>query len=163
MGILEADPMLITESYCDLPECVNPVVDATRDGNRGRVNCQMQRSWYMFGKPKRLPAAEGLDLMARKITTTVVCDLPHDGEVVSKETVSFSFDGTAYEIDVCSEHGKELHDKFSAYTDHARRAGTGGRRRRARTGPGRERSAEIRAWARERGHKVSERGRIPAH
>ncbi len=33
---------------------------------------------------------------------------------------------------------------------------------RARTGPGRERSAEIRAWARQRGHKVSERGRIPA-
>src|SRR5713226_6267992 len=91
--------------------------------------------------------------MARKITTTVVCDLPHDGEVVSKETVSFSFEGTAYEIDVCTAHAKELHDKFSAYTGHARRA---------RTGPGRERSAEIRAWARQRGHKVSERGRIPA-
>ena len=117
----------------------------------------------MFGKPKRLAAAEGLDLMARKITTTVVCDLPHDDEVVSKETVSFSFEGSAYEIDVCSAHAKELHDKFSAYTGHARRAGTAaGRRRRARTGPGRERSAEIRAWARERGHKVSERGRIPA-
>jgi hypothetical protein len=35
-------------------------------------------------------------------------------------------------------------------------------RRRARTGPGRERSAEIRALARQRGHKASERGRIPA-
>ncbi|MGD0685010.1 MAG: Lsr2 family protein [Streptosporangiaceae bacterium] len=117
----------------------------------------------MFGKPKRLAAAEGLDPMARKITTTVVCDLPHDDEVVSKETVSFSFEGSAYEIDVCSAHAKELQDKFSAYTAHARRAGTGAaRRRRARTGPGRERSAEIRAWARERGHKVSERGRIPA-
>jgi hypothetical protein len=63
---------------------------------------------------------------------------------------------------VCSAHAKELHDKFSAYTDHARRAGTAGRRRRARTGPGRERSAEIRAWARRRGHQVSERDRIPA-
>src|SRR6266851_8699227 len=77
--------------------------------------------------------------MARKITTTVVCDLPHDGEVVSKETVSFSFEGTAYEIDVCTAHAKELHDKFSAYTDHAGRAGAAGRRRRARTGPGAER------------------------
>jgi len=83
------------------------------------MNCQTQQSWYMFGKPKRLAAAEGLDLMARKITTTVVCDLPHDGEVVSKETVSFSFEGTAYEIDVCTAHGKELHDKFSSYIDHA--------------------------------------------
>jgi hypothetical protein len=40
--------------------------------------------------------------------------------------------------------------------------GAGGRRRRARSGPGRERSSEIRAWAKQRGHKVSERGRIPA-
>ena len=33
---------------------------------------------------------------------------------------------------------------------------------RTRTGPGRERSSEIRAWAKQRGYKVSERGRIPA-
>jgi hypothetical protein len=109
-----------------------------------------------------LAAEEGLDPMARKITTTVVCDLPHDDEVVSKETVSFSFEGTAYEIDVCTAHAKELHDKFGAYTGNARRAGSSTRRRRARSGPGRERSAEIRAWARDKGHKVSERGRIPA-
>ncbi|MGH7746956.1 MAG: Lsr2 family DNA-binding protein, partial [Candidatus Dormibacteria bacterium] len=32
----------------------------------------------------------------------------------------------------------------------------------SRTGPGRERSGEIRAWAKQRGYKVSERGRIPA-
>jgi hypothetical protein len=70
---------------------------------------------------------------------TVVRDLPRDGEVEGGEAVSFSFGGTAYEIDVCTAHAKELHDKFSAYTDHARRAGTAGRRRRARTGPGRVR------------------------
>ena len=102
--------------------------------------------------------------MAQKVKVTVVCDLPHDGEVEGTETVSFSFDGTAYEIDVCSTHAKELREKFGQYTDHARRAaGTAaGRRRRARSGPGRERSSEIRAWAKQRGHKVSERGRIPA-
>ena len=33
--------------------------------------------------------------------------------------------------------------------------------RRARQLPGRERSAEIRAWARQRGYKVSEHGQIP--
>jgi Lsr2 len=99
--------------------------------------------------------------MVQKTVVTVVCDLPHDGEVGGKETVAFSFDGTAYEIDVCSAHARELHDSFSAYAEHARRVSSG-RRRRSRTGPGRERSAEIRAWARQRGHKVSERGRIPA-
>ena len=100
--------------------------------------------------------------MAQKTVVTVVCDLPHDDEVEGKETVSFSFDGSAYEIDVCVAHAKELHDKFSAYADHARKVTGSGRRRKARTGPGRERSSEIRAWARQRGHKVSERGRIPA-
>ena len=41
-------------------------------------------------------------------------------------------------------------------------AGTAARvQRRARQLPGRERSAEIRAWARQRGYKVSEHGKIP--
>jgi len=101
--------------------------------------------------------------MVQKTVVTVVCDLPHDGEIEGNETVSFSVDGTAFEIDVCSAHAKELHDIFGGYIDHARRvSGGGSRRRKARTGPGRERSSEIRQWARERGEKVSERGRIPA-
>jgi hypothetical protein len=58
--------------------------------------------------------------MAQKVKVTVVCDLPHDGEVEGTETVSFSFDGTAYEVDVCSPHAKELREKFGPYTDHAR-------------------------------------------
>ena len=103
--------------------------------------------------------------MAQKTVVTVVCDLPHDGEVEGTETVSFAFDGTAYEIDVCAAHAKELRETFGPYTEHARRASgaaAGGRRRRTRSGPGRERSSEIRAWAKQRGYKVSERGRIPA-
>jgi hypothetical protein len=100
--------------------------------------------------------------MAQKTVVTVVCDLPHDGEIEGSETVSFAFDGAAYEIDVCSAHAKELHDTFAAFAEHSRRVSSGGRRRKVRTGPGRERSSEIRSWARQHGHKVSERGRIPA-
>jgi hypothetical protein len=102
--------------------------------------------------------------MAQKTVVTVVCDLPHDGEVEGTETVSFAFDGAAYEIDVCATHAKDLREKFGKYVEHARRVagGGGGRRRRSRSGPGRERSSEIRAWAKQHGHKVSERGRIPA-
>jgi len=100
--------------------------------------------------------------MAQKVQVLLVDDL--DGGEAS-ETVSFSLDGTAYEIDLSSENAGRLRKDFAQYIDHARKGGGGGgggRRRRARTGPGRERSAEIRAWARQRGHKVSERGRIPA-
>jgi Lsr2 len=101
-------------------------------------------------------------LMVQKTVVTVVCDLPHDGEIEGNDTVSFSVDGTAYEIDVCSAHAKELHDIFSGYIEHSRRVSGAARRRKARTGPTRERSSEIRQWARDRGEKVSERGRIPA-
>src|ERR1700730_619894 len=100
--------------------------------------------------------------MAQKTVVTVICDLPHDGEVEGSESVSFAFDGTGYEIDLCGPHAKELREKVGAFADHARRATPGGRRRKPRTGPRRERSSEIRDWARQRGHKVSERGRIPA-
>jgi hypothetical protein len=100
--------------------------------------------------------------MAQKVQVLLVDDL--DGGEAT-ETVSFSLDGTVYEIDLSSDNANKLRKDFQAYIDHARKGGGGGgggRRRRARTGPGRERSAEIRAWARQRGHKVSERGRIPA-
>ena len=59
--------------------------------------------------------------MVQKTVVTVVCDLPHDGEVEGTETVSFGLDGTAYEIDVCSAHAQELHDSFAGYIEHARR------------------------------------------
>jgi len=97
--------------------------------------------------------------MAQKVQVLLVDDL--DGGEAS-ETVSFSLDGTSYEIDLSADNAGKLRKDFGQYVDHARKGGGGGRRRRARTGPGRERSAEIRAWARQRGHKVSERGRIPA-
>jgi hypothetical protein len=100
--------------------------------------------------------------MAQKTVVTVVCDLPHEGEIEGTESVSFGFDGNAYEIDLCETHSKELREKVGAFADHARRVTGAARRRKARTGPGRERSSEIRDWARQHGHKVSERGRIPA-
>ena len=101
--------------------------------------------------------------MAQKTVVTVVCDLPHDGEVEGTETVSFAFDGTAYEIDVCAAHAKELREKFGKYTEHARRASAaGGRRRRARSGPAVSAVRKSAPGPSSVGHKVSERGRIPA-
>jgi len=109
--------------------------------------------------PQKACSAERLAPMAQKVQVLLVDDL--DGGEAS-ETVSFSLDGTAYEIDLSSENADKLRKDFAPYMDRARKGSGGGRRRRTRSGPGRERSAEIRAWARQRGHKVSERGRIPA-
>ncbi len=91
--------------------------------------------------------------MAQKTVVTVVCDLPHDGEIEGTESVSFGFDGNAYEIDLCETHSKELREKVGAFADHARRVTGAVRRRKARSGPGRERSSEIRDWAGSTGTK----------
>ena len=85
--------------------------------------------------------------MAQKTVVTVVCDLPHDGEIEGNETVSFAFDGASYEIDVCSAHAKELHDTFGRLC----RALAAGQRRRRRTAPARRAPDQAGSAARKSG------------
>jgi len=104
--------------------------------------------------------------MAQKMQVLLLDDI--DGGDAS-ETVSFSLDGVGYEIDLNDENAAKLRDALSPWVGHARKTGGrsggagGGRRpRAARTGGGAGgETAEVRAWAKENGHTVSERGRIP--
>lgn len=98
--------------------------------------------------------------MAKQIIERLVDDID-GGE--ADETVPFSLDGVSYEIDLSGPNAKKLRDSLRPYLDGARKAGAGRRRRGARAASSRERSADIRAWAKARGIKVNERGRIPAN
>jgi hypothetical protein len=90
-----------------------------------------------------------------------------DGEVAD-ETVEFGVDGKNYEIDLSTANAKKLRDALAEFVASARRAG--GRRRGGgapaaaprRPSIDREQNQAIREWARKRGMKVSDRGRIPA-
>ena len=104
--------------------------------------------------------------MAQRVNVVLVDDLDGSDAV---ETVSFALDGVDYEIDLSDQHAAELRDAVSLYVGHARR--TGGRRRGGRragsTGgssasEGGASAADIRAWARENGWDVPERGRVSA-
>lgn len=101
--------------------------------------------------------------MARRIVHQLVDDI--DGAVLAEgtgETVHFSLDGTAYEIDLSTEHARQLRESLAGYISAGRRRSTaaaGSPRKRASRTPD---AARIRAWAAENGHPVSERGRIPA-
>jgi hypothetical protein len=102
--------------------------------------------------------------MAQKVTVLLVDDI--DGGAAD-ETVSFSLDGVSYEIDLSTKNAKTFRDALAHYVGQARRVG--GRSSGARAGRGTRRgrggdnrTAEIREWARSNGHKVNERGRIPA-
>ncbi|GAB3211359.1 histone-like nucleoid-structuring protein Lsr2 [Marinactinospora thermotolerans] len=100
--------------------------------------------------------------MAQKVQVLLVDDLD-GGE--AEETVSFAVDGSSYEIDLSGKNAAKLRDALAPFVEAARKApAKSGRssRRQQRNAPSRERSAEIRAWAKAAGKQVNERGRIPA-
>jgi hypothetical protein len=110
--------------------------------------------------------------MAQRVQVLLVCDVHDDDTTPGTETISFSLDGTSYEIDVCDDHAEELRDAVAPYVGAGRRIGgaRSGRRSstpsRAAARPAatsdRQRAGDIRAWAKAQGLNVNERGRIPA-
>jgi hypothetical protein len=99
------------------------------------------------------------DKMAQRVQVVLTDDI--DGSE-GTETVSFSYDGADYELDLSAKNAKKFHDNMQFYADHGRRVG--GRARRS-TGAGKTTkvssdNATIRAWARANGIEVPARGRI---
>jgi hypothetical protein len=99
--------------------------------------------------------------MAQKIQTLFIDDID-GGE--AEGTVRFALDGTEYEIDLSAKHSEELRDSLKNYITHARKVGGSGRHGAARAGrkPSAIDTVAIRAWARENGFNIKERGRVPA-
>ena len=101
--------------------------------------------------------------MAQRVEVVVVDDL--DGGPAD-ETVQFGLDGVTYEIDLNEENAAALRDAVAVYVGHGRRVS--GRRSAGKASSGRARrsvsseTAQIRAWAKEQGLAVNERGRVPA-
>jgi Lsr2 len=102
--------------------------------------------------------------MAQRVNVVLVDDI--DGSDAA-ETVSFALDGVDYEIDLSDEHAGDLRTAVSLYVGHGRR--TGGRRRSGKRSAASSAgsadgasAADIRAWARENGWDVPERGRVSA-
>lgn len=96
--------------------------------------------------------------MAQKIQVVLIDDI--DGGPAD-ETITFAVDGTSYVIDLSAANAVRLRNVVAPFVGHARKAaGRAGARRPRSAGGGK--SAEIRAWAREQGLPVNERGRIPA-
>jgi hypothetical protein len=97
--------------------------------------------------------------MAHRVTVELEDDL--DGGPAD-QTLRFGLGGSEYEIDLSKKNASRFRRQVAPYIEHARKAGRGQRRRSARTASSRERSGDIRAWAKDHGIAVSERGRIPA-
>ena len=100
--------------------------------------------------------------MAQRIQTTFIDDLD-GGE--AEGTIRFGLDGTGYEIDLSAAHDDALRKALSTYVAHARKVGSVARRP-ARSGSQRGSNGidttAVRAWARENGYDIKDRGRVPA-
>ncbi|NOV97249.1 Lsr2 dimerization domain-containing protein [Isoptericola halotolerans] len=99
--------------------------------------------------------------MVQKTQVVLIDDIDgSDGD----ETVTFALDGVSYEIDLSAAHAAELRESFAQWIGHGRRtaarsAPRASASRRGRTD--REQLQKIREWARDNGHQVNDRGRIP--
>jgi hypothetical protein len=97
-------------------------------------------------------------MMAQRVEVILEDDI--DGGP-AEETVRFAYDGSQYEIDLSSQNAEALRGSLGNYIEHARkvhatpRQARGSRNHRADT-------AAVRAWAREQGKEINDRGRIPA-
>jgi len=95
--------------------------------------------------------------MAKKVNVIIVDDL--DGTEPA-ESVRFGLDGADYEIDLNEDNAKQLREALSPFVGSARRLSGARRRPSGSSGSGGNASV-VRAWARENGHDVPARGRIP--
>ena len=92
--------------------------------------------------------------MARREVTQFYDDL--DGSPLSEsdhQAVHFSFNGTEYVLDLSKENVKRFHEALMPYIAAAREVPADPR---TRVG-----ASQIRAWARKKGMKVAQRGKIP--
>jgi hypothetical protein len=97
--------------------------------------------------------------MATRIAVSLEDDL--DGGPAD-QTLRFGLGGSEYEIDLSATNAGRFRQQLAPFIEHARKAGRGQRRRPARPSSAREQGSEIRAWAKDQGIAVSDRGRIPS-
>jgi hypothetical protein len=98
--------------------------------------------------------------MAQKVQVILVDDID-GGE--AEESVSFAIDGVNYEIDLSEGNATALREALAPWVGHARRVGgrsAGGRRGSRGRAAAKADLGDVRAWARENGFTVSDRGRV---
>lgn len=105
--------------------------------------------------------------MAKKVTVELVDDL--DGTPIEENsggTVVFSLERRSYEIDLSDDNLGKLREALAPFIEAGRvvSSGAAAPRGRAASRPanGTHDLAAVRVWARENGHQVSDRGRVPA-
>jgi hypothetical protein len=109
-------------------------------------------------------AIRGATILTMARTTIVQISDDLDGSANASE-VRFGFEGTEYSIDLSSKNRKALEKVLRPYVEAGRkvsgRSARSGRSTRTKSASDASELAAVRAWAKENGHQVSDRGRLP--
>lgn len=101
--------------------------------------------------------------MAKKTETIVTLTDDLDGTKADR-TVSFSFDGSAYELELSKKNATAFEKVLQPYIQAGRKVRAQGSRARAAAVTTRPTSrtdlAEVRSWAKQNGYGVFDRGRV---
>jgi hypothetical protein len=106
--------------------------------------------------------------VAQKTVVTLIDDLTGE-EAEDISTVEFALEGVTYEIDLANDNAAKLRGNLARYVAAARKIsarrpnGRGADRSTGRESSGYNRDTlkAIREWAKQNGHTVNERGRLP--
>lgn len=82
--------------------------------------------------------------------------------VLAEDTVRFGLDDQWYRIDLSEDNAERLRKLLAEFIEHAH-LDPGPNHPQESARQTRERNATVRAWAREQGIEMNDRGRIPAH
>jgi len=99
--------------------------------------------------------------MAKKTIEKFYSDISGAEIDAKTPTVTFSFEGASYEIDLTQDEREVFVKSLSPYLEAGRKA-PGIARRNRRSRPQSSNAKDIRAWAIDQGIAVPARGRVPA-
>lgn len=164
-------------SYVEIDKCAQIVSEGFREDHLAyyvdlisdsRRTIHMGDPTSLYYVRYRLPfqikhwPVENRSTMAKRTITTLVDDI--DGSEATT-SFTFAFEGTNYEIDLNDANAEKFSEALKPWVGAARKAtktgtSSGGTSRKS---AGRKDLAAIRKWAKDNGHEVSDRGRIPAN
>jgi Lsr2 len=101
--------------------------------------------------------------MAQRVRTILVSDLSGDEAESGGESISFSYKGVDYTIDLTAKEAAGFDKAIAMYVQHARKAGRG-RGSRSSSGSSHrqgDRVSSVKKWADDQGLDYPRRGRLP--
>jgi nucleoid-associated protein Lsr2 len=111
--------------------------------------------------------------MAQRVQTILISDLSGDEVETGGESISFSYKGVDYTIDLTAKEAASFEKAIARYVEHARKAGRTRTGRSASSSGARsgapsdarhshvERIGNMKRWAEEQGIDYPKRGRLP--